>query len=159
MGKLGKVVLTICQMMWTRDVTAILRDSRTVIRGMRDFEQRSFTELNLLAGAVRGELPKLARATLCALITINVHARDIISEMVKKQVSELLSFDWQKQLRYYWNMKVDNCVVCMSIAVYTYGYEYLGACPRLVITPLTMMGGFFSGLAQSGAWCCFDEFN
>ncbi|KAK6960727.1 dynein heavy chain 6 axonemal, partial [Biomphalaria glabrata] len=42
-------------------------------------------ELNLLAGAVRGELPKLARATLCALITINVHARDIISEMVKKQ--------------------------------------------------------------------------
>ncbi|KAI8732057.1 dynein heavy chain 6, axonemal, partial [Biomphalaria glabrata] len=85
MSNASQVVLTICQMMWTRDVTAILRDSRTVIRGMRDFEQRSFTELNLLAGAVRGELPKLARATLCALITINVHARDIISEMVKKQ--------------------------------------------------------------------------
>ncbi|RUS78130.1 hypothetical protein EGW08_014103, partial [Elysia chlorotica] len=209
----SQVVLTICQMMWTRDVTNILKDPRTAIRNMREFETKSFQELSQLAAAVRGDLPRLVRYTLCALITINVHARDMITDMVKKQVRELLSFDWQKQLRYYWDTEIDNTIVCMSNAVHGYGYEYLGACPRLVITPLTdrcylclmgalqldlggapagpagtgktettkdlakalaiqcvvfncsdsldyrMMGGFFSGLAQSGAWCCFDEFN
>jgi len=40
-----------------------------------------------LAGLVRGELTKLARGVLCALITIDVHARDIITEMVVSKVS------------------------------------------------------------------------
>ena len=48
------------------------------------------------------------------------------------------NFEWQKQLRYYWDVELDNCVVRMSNSMYVYGYEYLGASPRLVITPLTV---------------------
>ena len=48
------------------------------------------------------------------------------------------NFEWQKQLRYYWDYDLDNCVVRMSSSLYVYGYEYLGASPRLVITPLTV---------------------
>jgi len=44
-------------------------------------------DLNKLAGLVRGELTKLSRGVLCALITIDVHARDIISEMVAHKVA------------------------------------------------------------------------
>ena len=47
-------------------------------------------------------------------------------------------FEWQKQMRYYWDPDIDNCVIRMSTSNYIYGYEYLGASPRLVITPLTV---------------------
>lgn len=48
-----------------------------------------------------------------------------------------MSFDWVKALRYYWHDDRDTCLVCMSNSEYPYGYEYLGAQKRLVITPLT----------------------
>ena len=44
-------------------------------------------DLNKLAAIVRGELPKLSRAVLCALITLDVHARDMVTGMVKREVS------------------------------------------------------------------------
>ncbi|KAK7497834.1 hypothetical protein BaRGS_00010968 [Batillaria attramentaria] len=209
----SQVVLTVSQLMWCRDITDILDSDFDRLVGMKDFEKKSYKDLNKLAAIVRGELPKLSRAVLCALITIDVHARDMVTGMVKRQVDKLTDFEWQKQLRYYWDTDKDDCVVRMSNSLYMYGYEYLGASPRLVITPLTdrcylclmgalqldlggapagpagtgktettkdlakslakqcvvfncsdgldykMMGKFFSGLAQSGAWCCFDEFN
>ena len=54
------------------------------------------------------------------------------------QVDNVNSFEWVKQLRYYWDPDLDNCVVRMSNSIYIYGYEYLGASARLVITPLTV---------------------
>ena len=38
-----------------------------------------------------------------ALVTTDVHARDIIKELDDAKVQTLNAFHWQKQLRYYWN--------------------------------------------------------
>ncbi|XP_041832637.1 dynein heavy chain 6, axonemal-like [Melanotaenia boesemani] len=93
--------------------------------------------LNTLAALVQGQLPALHRNIITALITIDVHARDIVTDLVQQKVDTTSNFEWQRQLRYYWDLDLDNCVAKMALSTYIYGYEYLGACPRLVITPLT----------------------
>lgn len=47
------------------------------------------------------------------------------------------NFEWLKSLRYYWQSSIEDCVVRMLSTCVAYGHEYLGASPRLVITPLT----------------------
>ncbi|KAK9295362.1 hypothetical protein QLX08_010308 [Tetragonisca angustula] len=209
----SQIVLAVCQIFWTRNIHIILDSPENVIEKMKAFEQKCFADLNELAMLVREELPKLIRDVIINLITIDVHARDIVTTLVENKVTSSISFDWVKTLRYYWDEELDNCLTRMSNSKYLYGYEYLGAQKRLVITPLTdkcylclmgalqldlggapagpagtgktettkdlakavavqcvvfncsegldyrMMGRFFSGLATSGAWCCFDEFN
>ena len=54
------------------------------------------------------------------------------------QVSGPQDFEWVKNVRYYWDPAIDDCIVRMSNSSYVYDYEYLGASPRLVITPLTV---------------------
>ncbi|XP_036933614.1 dynein heavy chain 6, axonemal [Acanthopagrus latus] len=212
-GHPSQVVLTISQMMWCRDVEACLEGDHDHFVALQEFEQTNFDRLNALAVLVRGQLPTLHRNIITSLITVDVHARDIVTDLVSQKVDSRSNFEWQKQLRYYWDPDLENCVATMALSTHTYGCEYLGACPRLVITPLTdrcylcLMGAlqldlggapagptgtgktetikelakglaiqcvvfncsdgldykimqrFFSGLAQSGAWCCFDEFN
>lgn len=42
-----------------------------------------------------------------------------------------------RQLRYEWDETKNDCQLIQCDAAFTYGYEYLGCSPRLVMTPLT----------------------
>jgi len=164
----------------------------------------------------------------------HVHFRDIVKDLLNDQVQYQNEFKWQSQFKFtvsglsdalyesafdaggmagpYQTAKVNVDFEVFNYAK-RYGFEYLGNCPRLVITPLTERcqrslivalqyhyGGapegpfgtgktettkdlsrqlakicfvmncsatfeyqgvcrFFKGLAASGAWVCFDEFN
>ena len=51
---------------------------------------------------MRGELTGLQRATLGALVVMDVHARDVVGALAGAGVSQLEEFEWQAQLRTYW---------------------------------------------------------
>jgi dynein heavy chain len=48
---------------------------------------------------VRGQLSSLQRKVLSALIVVDVHARDVVSELAAKGVSSDTDFDFVSQLR------------------------------------------------------------
>ena len=49
---------------------------------------------------VLGELTKGDRNKIKTLITIEVHARDIVNRLVEQKVENASSFAWQSQLKY-----------------------------------------------------------
>ena len=75
---------------------------------------------------------------LIALITIEVHTRDITDTLSKKCFSPN-SFEWKKQLRFRANIagELANCYVDQTNTSFEYGYEYQGNNGRLVVTALT----------------------
>ena len=209
----GMVVLVVTAMYWTQEVTAALQAGTT-----KEYEEKLTNDLLDIVHMVRGELSSMQRRTLGALVVMDVHARDVVSKLVSEQISSDSAFDWQAQLRTYWEEDTNGergntAMMRIMNAEVEYGYEYLGNSSRLVITPLTdrcyrtlmgaihmtlggapegpagtgktettkdlakalarqcvvfncsdsldyiAMGKFFKGLASSGAWACFDEFN
>jgi dynein heavy chain len=59
--------------------------------------------LNKFSEAIRGNLTKIQRAKIVALVTIEVHARDVIEKLVKSGCSDASAFEWLSQLRVYWD--------------------------------------------------------
>lgn len=130
----GMVVLAVSQVYWAVDVHEALHAHK--LADLQAFHVNLTKQLNETVAVIRRpDLSKLSSVTVKALIVIDVHAKDVIFELIMKNVTEVTDFQWLAQLRYYWEEEK----VCVKIinAVVNYAYEYLGNSDRLVITPLT----------------------
>ena len=127
--------------------------NRAGSKGVEDYYQEMLGQLKELSLLVRTKLNKLQNKVMSALIVIEVHARDVVERLIEGKCSAISDFEWVSQLRYYWentpnspamkdwggrrNLGEQNMIVRMVQCNYPYGYEYLGASARLVVTPLT----------------------
>lgn len=176
------------------------------------FDEQVVSLTNLIK-LVQTDIDRPFRQKVMCLITMDAHSRDIIDKLIVEKVYQFDEFQWQSQLKSYFDATKQDFRLKIADAEFWYGYEYLGNGPRLVVTPLTDriyvtatqalhlkmgcapagpagtgktettkdlasamgkacyvfncsdqmdyqgMGGIFKGLAASGSWGCFDEFN
>lgn len=55
----------------------------------------------------------------------------------RSSILEAREFEWESQLRFYWDREPDELNIRQCTGTFGYGYEYMGLNGRLVITPLT----------------------
>ncbi|CAD7947894.1 unnamed protein product [Amoebophrya sp. A25] len=97
-------------------------------------QNKQVTDLIVL---VSSNISKQQRKKVNALIILDVHARDIVDRFVRDSVLSADDFDWESQLRFYWDRRIDDVRVKQCTGILRYTYEYQGLNGRLVITPLT----------------------
>lgn len=58
--------------------------------------------LQCYSETIRGNLSKVLRLKIVALVTVEVHARDVIDKLAKTGCNDINAFEWLCQLRLYW---------------------------------------------------------
>jgi hypothetical protein len=106
----AQIVLITNQIIWTQQVTSALRTPKA--RGLITLQTKFVEQLEQLTAQIRQPLSLAARQVISCLLINEVHNRDIISNLIQQEVSDVDSFKWQIQLRYYWD---EDTVVVKSI--------------------------------------------
>ncbi|XP_069880965.1 dynein axonemal heavy chain 10 isoform X1 [Dipodomys merriami] len=210
----GMVVLAASQVWWTWEVEDVFHKvQKGDKQAMKTYGKKMHQQIDELVTRITLPLSRNDRKKYNTVLIIDVHARDIVDSFIRGSILEAQEFEWESQLRFYWDREPDELNIRQCTGTFGYGYEYMGLNGRLVITPLTdriyltltqalsmylggapagpagtgktettkdlakalgllcvvtncgegmdykAVGKIFSGLAQCGAWGCFDEFN
>ncbi|ETN11506.1 hypothetical protein PPTG_10373 [Phytophthora nicotianae INRA-310] len=134
----AQAVAVVSYIIWARECEFCFRSrSQNPVQELSLWHQTICTQLGNLTRLVRTNLTSVQRRVVVSLVTTDVHFRDIVESLVVKNVTDANDFLWQQQLRYQWYADRDECEIYQANCRIKYGYEYMGACSRLVITPLT----------------------
>lgn len=138
---IGQLLITTSSIVWTSDCSkALIAIAGGMKAALKQQKKKQVSYLNKLTEMVRGPLSKLERNKVVALITMEIHNRDVIERMIKANCSSVSDFDWLSQLRFVYSKdaaEFGKCEVKQTNSLLEYSYEYQGNNGRLVVTPLT----------------------
>ena len=138
LGYQGMICLAGNQVWWTWEVEDVFNKVKKGAKvAMKDYAKKLHGQIGDLVVQVRSPLSKNDRAKFNSVLIIDVHARDIIDAFVRDSILDAREFEWESQLRFYWEKEPDELLVRQCTGEFGYGYEYMGLNGRLVITPLT----------------------
>lgn len=80
--------------------------------------------LDRYSSMIRLSLEKILRLRTISVITKEIHARDVLERLIKNQIIDIQAFEWQMQLRFYWerNEQIEDCIIRQTIAKFNYNY-------------------------------------
>ena len=132
----AQLTLLVAGMAYTSTVdNALDATERGDVHALPTVLRAAEADLAALIRLTQGMLSKADRARVMCLITLDAHGRDIIRKLISEGATTRSAFQWQSQLK---QRYVNNeAVLAICDARFTYGFEYLGNGPRLVVTPLT----------------------
>ena len=64
--------------------------------------------MNELIAIIRGDIHFIQRLKINTLIIVDVHARDIVDSFVRDSILDSREFEWESQLRFYWENDVND---------------------------------------------------
>eukprot|EP01129_Flabellula_baltica_P006002 TRINITY_DN2210_c0_g1_i2.p1 TRINITY_DN2210_c0_g1~~TRINITY_DN2210_c0_g1_i2.p1 ORF type:complete len:4545 (+),score=1094.61 TRINITY_DN2210_c0_g1_i2:1851-13637(+) len=134
----SQIVLLVTQINFSTSMEKAIGEGQSQVKAVH-------SEINqivdLLAEQILQDIPYITRRKYECIITEMIHQRSVIKRIVETNISNPLSFDWLKEMRFYFNESasdiLERLVIKMADATFFYGYEYLGIAERLVQTPLT----------------------
>lgn len=139
---LGQATITASAIYWTKSCSRALgmMKSGKDKHSLRAYRKKQISYLRCLTEMVRDvALQKIDRSKVVALLTMEIHNRDVIEKLLSCGCRDPQDFTWLSQLRFYFekDLGCGKYLIKQNHYNLPYCYEYQGNNGRLVATPLT----------------------
>ena len=127
------------QVRWTAEIQSALVQTSMGKKGALSralqWCDKTLSEMKIMT--LDDELTQLQRTSLETCITVYIHQRDTVQDLIENKVNDPRHFRWLRQCRFRWKEDKQTLMIYICDNEFEYGYEYLGVRERLVMTQLT----------------------